>query len=75
MLTSKQIIINTGAETVIPPIEELRVIRWFIQVPQSWNCRASRQLVIVGGGYIGLEFASMYASFGSQVTVLEIILN
>ena len=29
------------------------------------------QLVIVGGGYIGLEFASMYASFGSQVTVLE----
>ena len=28
-------------------------------------------LVIVGGGYIGLEFASMYASFGSQVTVLE----
>ena len=30
-----------------------------------------RHLVIVGGGYIGLEFASMYASFGSQVTVLE----
>lgn len=29
------------------------------------------QLVIVGGGYIGLEFASMYVSFGSQVTVLE----
>ena len=30
-----------------------------------------RRLVIIGGGYIGLEFASMYASFGSQVTVLE----
>lgn len=30
-----------------------------------------RHLVIVGGGYIGLEFASMYASFGSRVTVLE----
>ena len=30
-----------------------------------------KRLVIVGGGYIGLEFASMYASFGSQVTVLE----
>ena len=29
------------------------------------------RLVIVGGGYIGLEFASMYASFGSKVTVLE----
>ena len=29
------------------------------------------RLVIVGGGYIGLEFASMYASFGAKVTVLE----
>lgn len=29
------------------------------------------KLVIIGGGYIGLEFASMYASFGSKVTVLE----
>ena len=33
------------------------------------------QLVIVGGGYIGLEFASMYASFGSQVTVLEMCIR
>ena len=30
-----------------------------------------RRLAIVGGGYIGLEFASMYASFGSEVTVFE----
>ncbi len=30
-----------------------------------------KRLIIVGGGYIGLEFASMYASFGSQMTVLE----
>ena len=29
------------------------------------------KLIIVGGGYIGLEFASMFASFGSQVVVLE----
>jgi pyruvate/2-oxoglutarate dehydrogenase complex dihydrolipoamide dehydrogenase (E3) component len=30
-----------------------------------------KRLLIIGGGYIGLEFASMYASFGSEVTVLE----
>ena len=30
-----------------------------------------RHLVIVGGGYIGLEFASMFAGFGSKVTILE----
>lgn len=30
-----------------------------------------KKLVIVGGGYIALEFASMFANFGTQVTVLE----
>ncbi len=30
-----------------------------------------KHLIIVGGGYIGLEFASMYAGFGSKVTLLE----
>lgn len=30
-----------------------------------------RRLVILGGGYIGLEFASMFANFGSQVTILQ----
>ena len=30
-----------------------------------------KHLIIIGGGYIGLEFASMYAGFGSKVTILE----
>ena len=30
-----------------------------------------RRLVIIGGGYIGLEFASYYANFGSEVTVVQ----
>lgn len=30
------------------------------------------KLAIVGGGYIGFEYASMYANFGSQVTVLQV---
>lgn len=30
-----------------------------------------KHLIIVGGGYIGLEFASMFAGFGSKVTILE----
>ena len=72
MLTSKQIIINTGAETVIPPIEGVAG-NPFVYTSTSIMELADlpRRLVIIGGGYIGLEFASMYASFGSQVTVLE----
>lgn len=72
MLTSKQIIINTGAETVIPPIEGV-VGNPLVYTSTSIMelTELPRRLVIIGGGYIGLEFASMYASFGSQVTVLE----
>lgn len=71
-LTSKQIIINTGAETVIPPIEGVAG-NPFVYTSTSIMELADlpRRLVIIGGGYIGLEFASMYASFGSQVMVLE----
>ena len=72
MLTSKQIIINTGAETVIPPIEGVAgnpLVYTSTSIMELTEL--PRRLVIVGGGYIGLELASMYASFGSQVTVLE----
>lgn len=71
-LTSKQIIIDTGAETVIPPIEGVAG-NPFVYTSTSIMELADlpRRLVIIGGGYIGLEFASMYVSFGSQVTVLE----
>lgn len=71
-LQAPQIFINTGAETVIPAIDGIgnhphvytsTSIMELTELPEK--------LVIVGGGYIGLEFASMYASFGSQVTVLE----
>ena len=71
-LTSKQIIINTGAETVIPPIEGVAgnpLVYTSTSIMELTEL--PRRLVIIGGGYIGLEFASMYASFGSQVTVLE----
>ena len=71
-LTSKQIIINTGAETIIPPIEGIAdnsLVYTSTSIMELTDL--PRRLVIVGGGYIGLEFASMYASFGSQVVVLE----
>lgn len=71
-ITGRLIIINTGAETVIPPIEGIaRSRRVYTSTTIMELEELPRRLAIVGGGYIGLEFASMYASFGSQVTVLE----
>lgn len=71
-IRGRHIVINTGAETVIPPIEGLRESRRVYTSATIMELEELPQrLVIVGGGYIGLEFASMYASFGSRVTVLE----
>ncbi len=71
-LRAAQIFINTGAETVIPPIDGINGnSRVYTSTTIMELAVLPKHLVIVGGGYIGLEFASMYASFGSQVTVLE----
>ena len=68
----KHIVINTGAETALPPIPGIAESRRVYTSTSIMELdRLPQRLVIVGGGYIGLEFASMYASFGSQVTVLE----
>ncbi len=72
ILQAPQIFINTGAETVIPPIDGINGNPHVYTSTSIMELEVlPKRLVIVGGGYIGLEFASMYASFGSQVTVLE----
>ena len=72
LLQESRIFINTGAETIIPPIEGIQNSpKVYTSTSIMELTELPARLVIVGGGYIGLEFASMYASFGSQVTVLE----
>ncbi|GLY41884.1 pyridine nucleotide-disulfide oxidoreductase [Amycolatopsis sp. NBRC 101858] len=71
-LTADTIVINTGAVPTVPPIPGLR---------ESAHLRTStglidldhlpNRLAILGGGYVGVEFASIYAQFGSAVTVLD----
>lgn len=71
-LTAKHIFINTGAVTVIPNIQGVQdnpFVYTSTTIMEMTTLPA--HLIIIGGGYIGLEFASMYASFGSKVTVLE----
>ncbi|RQM84367.1 dihydrolipoamide dehydrogenase [Staphylococcus xylosus] len=69
---SEQIVINTGAKSVIPPIEGIDTSQHLYDSEGIMNLKSQpNHLVIVGGGYIALEFASMFANFGTQVTVLE----
>lgn len=71
-LQAPHIFINTGATTVIPPINGITESKHVYTSTSIMELtELPRKLIIVGGGYIGLEFASMYASFGSEVTVLE----
>ncbi|MBS7006772.1 FAD-dependent oxidoreductase [Anaerostipes sp.] len=71
-LEAEQIFINTGASPFIPPIEGLSGSRRvYISETMLSLEDLPRQLVIIGGGYIGMEFASIYRNFGSDVTVIQ----
>ena len=71
-LEGKQFVINTGATSVIPGIpgvkdsDKVYTSEWMMDLDEL-----PEKLTIVGGGYIGLEFAAMYANFGSKVTVVQ----
>lgn len=71
-LQGKEIFINTGSTPVLPAIDGLRQSqKVYTSTTLLEQEILPKHLIIVGGGYIGLEFASMYAGFGSKVTMLE----
>ena len=68
----EQIFINTGSSAFIPPIEGLKGNPYVYTSEGLLNLtELPYRLVIIGGGYIGVEFSSIYASFGSKVTILQ----
>lgn len=71
-VSAAAIVIDTGSVPVIPDIPGLRECPVAVTSAELLERvpRADR-LVVLGGGYIGLEFASMMAGFGTEVTVLE----
>jgi len=72
VLSADSFFINTGGETVIPPIEGVRDSRRvYVSTTMLDLEELPRRLAILGAGYIALEFASFYAEFGSEVTILE----
>lgn len=71
-VTAETILINTGSVPVIAGIPGLRdSSRLVTNVDLVKNSKLPGRLGVIGGGYLGIEFASIYHRFGSQVTVLE----
>jgi pyruvate/2-oxoglutarate dehydrogenase complex dihydrolipoamide dehydrogenase (E3) component len=71
VLAAPLIYINTGARASIPPIPGLDSVPYLTNSGMVDVDILPEHLLILGGSYVALEFAQMYARFGSQVTIVE----
>jgi len=72
-LRAKDIVIATGARTAVPPVEGLEESGFLDHVSFLAQDEFPGTILILGGGYIGIEFAQMFARFGSRVIVVEML--
>ena len=70
-LTYSDLVIATGCEPVAPPIEGLSDIPAWTTAQSLCSPDLPRRLIVLGGGPAGCELTQIYASFGSQVTLVE----
>jgi pyruvate/2-oxoglutarate dehydrogenase complex dihydrolipoamide dehydrogenase (E3) component len=70
-LQAKDIVIATGARTALPPVEGLQETGFLDHASFLEQDAFPPSILILGGGYIGIEFAQIFARFGSLVTVVE----
>lgn len=71
VLHAERIFINTGARPTVPDLPGLDQVETLTSTSMLDLDVLPEHLVIVGGSYVGLEFAQMYRRFGSRVTVIE----
>jgi pyruvate/2-oxoglutarate dehydrogenase complex dihydrolipoamide dehydrogenase (E3) component len=71
VITSDKIFLNVGARPSIPPIAGLDEVSYLDSTSIMELDEVPRHLVIMGGGYIGLEFGQMFRRFGAQVTIID----
>lgn len=70
-LSAQRIIINTGAQPATPKIAGAQITGRVHDSTTIQHAPLPDKLIVIGGGYVGIEFASMFAQFGSAVTVLD----
>jgi pyruvate/2-oxoglutarate dehydrogenase complex dihydrolipoamide dehydrogenase (E3) component len=70
-LTAERIFLDVGARPAVPEMPGLAEVGYLTSSSMMDLDVLPRRLVIVGGGYVGLELGQMYRRFGSEVTVVE----
>src|SRR5215210_477665 len=69
-LTAERILVATGSRTAVPPIRGLEDVEWLDHISALELGRVPPSLLVVGAGPVGLEFAQIFARFGSRVTLV-----
>jgi len=70
-LTAPRVFVNVGGRASVPDMPGVRDVPYLTNSTILAKKDLPRHLVVVGGSYVGLEFAQMYRRFGAQVTVVE----
>ena len=71
LLEAEQIVLNVGGRAIVPDMPGVGEVDYLTNSSIMQVDFLPEHLVIIGGSYIGLEFAQMYRRFGSRVTVVE----
>jgi pyruvate/2-oxoglutarate dehydrogenase complex dihydrolipoamide dehydrogenase (E3) component len=71
LIEAEQIFINVGGRALVPDMPGLAEVPYLTNSSMMAVDFLPEHLIVVGGSYIGLEFAQMYRRFGSRVTVVE----
>ena len=70
-LQAERVFINVGGRAMVPDLPGVRDVPFLTNSTMMGVDALPEHLVIIGGSYIGLEFAQMYRRFGAKVTVVE----
>jgi mercuric reductase len=70
-LTAEKILIATGGRTAVPPIPGIDNVDWIDHISALEIEEVPESLLVVGAGPVGLEFAQIFARFGSRVTIVN----
>lgn len=70
-LTAEKIFINTGCRPAIPPLPGLESVPFLDSSSIMELDQVPAHLLVLGGGYVGLEFGQMFRRFGSEVTIVQ----
>jgi dihydrolipoamide dehydrogenase len=70
-LAGKRIVINTGGRPAVPPIQGLDRVPFLDSTSIMELTELPKHLIVLGGGYIGLEFCQMFRRFGARVTIVN----